>query len=221
MQAIQYYENKYNIPVNLLHSIALVESGRYDKSEKKFYPWPWTANVEGKAYFFDNKQQAVRFVKGQMDKGKKNIDVGCNQINLFHHGDNFLSIDHAFNPVTNSHYAAKFLKTHFNESNNWILAVAHYHSYTPNLGKLYAGKVFTQWKKYLKGKKDSILLSMRSVKGETYKSNSNTKRNAAKFNNRRTKDDIIVFSKSKLKVTNYQKEETAVAEISERMLKKY
>ncbi len=215
--AIKYYENKYNIPNNLLHSIALIESGRWDKNAKKYYPWPWAVGVEGKPYFFDNKHQAVKFVKDLLRKGKSNIDVGCNQINLHHHGKNFSNVEQAFNPIMNSNYAAKFLKSHFDNTKNWLLAVARYHSHTPHLGELYASKVLSRWKSFLKEAMPINRQSMyqdkpiKPIKPSQSKVNKQKKRE-------RSKEGIIVFSRNKIEINPKQKENQAIIEISERLL---
>ena len=41
--AAKKYEKKFNIPDNLLVSVALTESGR-KLNEKEFIAWPWTIN---------------------------------------------------------------------------------------------------------------------------------------------------------------------------------
>ena len=107
----------------MLHSISIVESGRLDEVEKKIYPWPWAVNVEGAPYYFNDEQSAIHFVRTKLAAGVKSIDVGCNQISLLHHGKNFPSLNHAFNPYHNSRYAAEFLQSNYNESKNWFTAV--------------------------------------------------------------------------------------------------
>ena len=52
--ASKKYESIYNIPDNLLVSVALTESGRKIKNSE-FISWPWTINKKGKGKFFDNK----------------------------------------------------------------------------------------------------------------------------------------------------------------------
>lgn len=136
-----YFERKFSIPVNTLHSIALKESGKKHTKHKIVLVWPWSVNVEGKGYYFDSKKEAIAFVKKQIMKGKENIDVGCMQINLKHHIDAFRSLSEAFNPRENIEYGARFLKSKYEQLGGWHKAVAHYHSATPSLGSHYKKEV--------------------------------------------------------------------------------
>lgn len=149
IEALNYYEVRYSIPKGLLHSISIVESGRLDERDKKIYPWPWAVNVEGAAYYFNDEQSAIHFVRSKLASGVKSIDVGCNQISLLHHGKNFPSLNHAFNPYHNSRYAAEFLQSNYNESKNWFTAVGWYHSKTNSLSRPYSQKVHKVWKDFM------------------------------------------------------------------------
>src|SRR5471032_3062652 len=86
------YEREYAIPTHLLSAIASTESGRYHDGLKIKVPWPWTINVEGKGYFFDNKDQAVAAVRKFKAQGAQSIDVGCMQVNLQQHPQAFVSL---------------------------------------------------------------------------------------------------------------------------------
>ena len=86
--ATKKYENIYGIPNNLLLSISLTESGRRIKNGE-FVSWPWTINRKGKGKFFDNKLTAIKYVKDYIKKGKKNIDLGCMQVNYMYHQSAF------------------------------------------------------------------------------------------------------------------------------------
>ncbi len=137
-----HFERKYNIPRDTLHSISLQETGRSHPSHKKLIVWPWVVNVEGKPMYFNTKAETVYFVKEELKKGKKSIDLGCMQINWLHHGHNFKSIEHALEPRINVHFGAMFLKQKFDKSGNWHKAIAHYHSATPERGTKYSQSVF-------------------------------------------------------------------------------
>ena len=136
-----YFERKHRIPLDTLHSISLQESGKTHSKHNIRIVWPWTVNVEGQGYFFDNKREAVLFVKQQLLTGKTSIDIGCMQINLKHHPDAFKSIEHAFDPVSNITYGAEFLKRKYDQLGNWLQAIAHYHSATHELGSKYKESV--------------------------------------------------------------------------------
>lgn len=132
-----YFEAKFQIPRNTLHSIALKESGKKHSKHKIVVVWPWTVNVEGRGYHFNSKKEAISFVKKQIILGKESIDVGCMQINLKHHLDAFNSLGEAFNPKDNIAYGAKFLRAKYDQLGNWHKAIAHYHSATHELGSKY------------------------------------------------------------------------------------
>lgn len=144
-RSIQHYEQQYNIPKGLLHSIALIESGLWNQKLKQKHPWPWAVSVQGQAHYFQSKSAAVSFVKEKQRNGIKNIDIGCAQLSLLHHGHNFLSLDVAFEPEYNIKYAAEFLQAKHNESKNWIMAVGWYHSKTPDHYIPYIHKVHKTW----------------------------------------------------------------------------
>jgi len=132
-----YFEKKFNIPINTLHSIALKESGKKHKTRNLRVVWPWTVNVEGKGYHFNTKREAVNFVRKQIIIGRESIDVGCMQINLRHHLEAFNSLDQAFEPSNNVRYGAEFLRSKYDQLKSWHKAIAHYHSATHSLGSKY------------------------------------------------------------------------------------
>jgi soluble lytic murein transglycosylase-like protein len=222
LSAIRYYESKYGIPQNLLSSISLVESGRWHAEHKRVLPWPWAVNVAGEPYFFETKDQALSFIKQKLAQGIKNIDVGCNQINLYHHGDKFANIEQVINPEMNSEYAASFLKGHYTETKHWPSAVARYHSFTPHLGRMYASKVLTAWRNYGNQNIEIQPISISAIKERLQlinKQSEVTKKTRQPLrkisSSRRSSEPIIVFSRTA--VQNNER----IVEVSERMLKKY
>ncbi len=143
--AIQAAERLRAIPAGLLAAIGRVESGRPDPVTGALHPWPWTANAEGRGYFYDTKAQAVAAVRSMQARGVRSIDVGCMQVNLMHHPDAFDGLDQAFDPATNADYAARFLRDLYAQSGVWPRASALYHSATPDLGMEYQRKVMDVW----------------------------------------------------------------------------
>ncbi len=137
---IQHFENNYKLPKNMLRAIALVESGRTIAPNVRI-AWPWTINVDGKGHMYHSKSQAIQAVKDLMNKGKKSIDVGCMQINLKQHPEAFSNLDSAFDPHTNVSYAVKFLKRLYDNSQDWLKSIGHYHSKTEKYGSAYQEKV--------------------------------------------------------------------------------
>ncbi len=139
--ATKKYEEIYGIPKNLLLSMSLTESGRRIKNGE-FISWPWTINKKGKGRFFDNKVKAVNYVKEYTKKGKKNIDLGCMQVNYMYHPNAFKSFYEAFDPDKNVEWAATMLKTLYAKFGTWESAVGYYHSYRKSKRKKYSQKVF-------------------------------------------------------------------------------
>ncbi|MBA4249632.1 MAG: hypothetical protein C0432_02550 [Candidatus Puniceispirillum sp.] len=137
---IQHFENNHKLPKNMLRAMALVESGRTIAPNVRV-AWPWTINVDGQGHMYHSKGQAIQAVKDLMNKGKKSIDVGCMQINLKQHPEAFSNLDSAFDPHTNVSYAVKFLKRLYDNSQDWLKTIGHYHSKTEKYGSIYQDKV--------------------------------------------------------------------------------
>jgi len=139
--AAKKYEEIYGIPKNLLLSVSLTESGRKIKNGE-FISWPWTINRKGKGKFFDNKVTAINYVKEYTKKGKKNIDLGCMQVNFMYHPNAFKNFYEAFDPDKNVEWAANMLKSLYAKFGTWESAVGYYHSYRKSKRKQYSQKVF-------------------------------------------------------------------------------
>ena len=135
------YGKQFNIPDKLLTSISLVESGI--KKNNNFISWPWTLNVAGKSMFFDNKNDALSFLKKNYTN--KNIDVGCMQISLKYHINEFDSLENVLDPDTNVKYAAKFLRKLFLKHKRWNEAISRYHSSVPKRKTQYLNRVKNYW----------------------------------------------------------------------------
>ncbi len=132
------------VPDRLMQAIAVMESGRRDPDGSSA-PWPWTINVEGVGEVYETKQAAIAAVQGHQARGARSIDVGCMQVNLMHHAEAFASLEEAFDPAANARYAARFLQQLLAQTGSWPLAVAGYHSLTPEIGGDYAKKVLAIW----------------------------------------------------------------------------
>lgn len=138
-------ERLYGIPTALLHSISIVESGRYNSQHKAVIAWPWTVMAEGQGRYLPSKAEAIAEVKRLKARGVQNIDVGCMQVNLRHHPTAFANLDEAFDPATNVAYAARFLKGLFGATNHWPTAASYYHSQTPHLAAAYRERLMKVW----------------------------------------------------------------------------
>ncbi len=139
-------ERMLNLPAQLLDSVALTESGRWQKIYNRKVAWPWTLNANGKGYYLNSKAEAVAKVKELQRAGIRSIDVGCMQVNMHYHKDAFSSIEMALEPAYNVRYAGKFLTDLKNRYGTWSNAVGYYHSGTPDLHNRYRLKVLQTWR---------------------------------------------------------------------------
>ncbi len=141
--AIAAAEGKYATPPGLLGAIARVESGRPIPPTNVTGPWPWAIDADGGAYFFDSKSEAVAWARTAMARGVKYIDVGCMQIDLPQHPQAFRSLEEAFDPMLNTDYGARYLKSlrDGETGGDWTIAVGLYHSHTPDLAMEYRQRV--------------------------------------------------------------------------------
>lgn len=142
-------ENQYQIPTHLLAAIGTIESGVYSSEQDRKLPWPWTVRVRGRGYYFAHKAEAVQKVNALRAAGIKNINVGCMQIDLESHADEFDSTEDALTPASNIEVAAEILKDNFEDTGNWRRAVARYQSRHTGIGSRYVKSVFAQRAKIL------------------------------------------------------------------------
>ena len=142
---IESVELQTDIPKGLLLGIGKAEAIR--KINNKYIIWPWTINHAGKSLFFDNKEQMKNYVFKNLKRKDFNIDVGCMQINIKWHKNNFKKISDMFEVNPNISYAASFLKQLKNKHGSWDKAIKHYHSSDPKKNNPYLIKVKNFWKK--------------------------------------------------------------------------
>lgn len=112
----------YDIPVGVLYSVGLTESGRRSSLQ------PYALNIQGRPFFGATKEEALSAFNAARAEGKKLIDIGCMQINHHYHRDQFPSLDAMFEPGLNVEYSAKFLKRLKARHDSWTMAVARYHA---------------------------------------------------------------------------------------------
>lgn len=151
---IESVELQTDIPKGLLLGIGKAEAIR--KINNKYIIWPWTINHAGKSLFFDNKEQMKNYVFKNLKRKDFNIDVGCMQINIKWHKNNFKKISDMFEVNPNISYAASFLKQLKNKHGSWDKAIKHYHSSDPKKNNPYLIKVKSFWKKAENTKKIKV-----------------------------------------------------------------
>jgi hypothetical protein len=128
---------RHGVPREILRAISIVETGRNGE------PWPWTVNMEGAGHWFDGRAEARAYVLRRQAQGAVSFDIGCFQVNHRWHGAAFPSIDAMFEPLLNADYAARFLRTLYDETQSWSTAAGHYHSRTPELAQKYRSRFET------------------------------------------------------------------------------
>jgi len=139
-------EKRYRIPDGLLVSIALAESGRRDPDTGILTPWPWTIDIHGQGQYFNSIDEAAAAAGAMLARGDGLVDVGCMQVDLFHHPHAFQTLLAAFDPETNVDYAAKYLIELKGQTGSWAGAVAAYNTGNPRTGGEYVARVLYYWK---------------------------------------------------------------------------
>lgn len=135
-----------DLPPHLLLAVAKVESGRWHRDAGARFAWPWTVNAGGKGQFLPSKEAAIAKVRRLRAEGRRNIDVGCMQVNLHFHGHAFDSLEEAFDPASNVAYAAGLLLHLREKAGSWTRAIGDYHSRTPRYSGPYRLRVFRAWR---------------------------------------------------------------------------
>ena len=137
-QSINTVAKSTFVPKTILLKIARLESGR--RVQDQMVSWPWTLNNSGAGYFFASKSGALKKLQKLMAVGKKNIDVGCMQLNIRWHSRYFNSVEAMLSPFENVSYAAKYLEQLHRETGSWEKAVKYYHSRNPKFNSVYYAK---------------------------------------------------------------------------------
>ncbi|MEM1074340.1 MAG: transglycosylase SLT domain-containing protein [Pseudomonadota bacterium] len=114
------------VPLHILKAVARTESGITRNG--RFAPWPWAVNVAGDGAWPSSKQAAVHLAETHVRVGRSNVDLGCFQINVKWHGQNFSSVSEMMDPERNANYAARFLRDLHHELGDWPSAIKAYHS---------------------------------------------------------------------------------------------
>jgi hypothetical protein len=135
LEAAQDAAEISGVPVSILIAVALTETGQARNGET--LPWPWTVNLEGKGYWFEQRSDAERFTREANDRGIVRFDVGCFQVNHRWHGNNFQSIEQMFDPLANATYAASYLRELHETLGDWSTAAGAYHSRNEELASGY------------------------------------------------------------------------------------
>lgn len=121
----QYVAEQMGVPINKFYAIALNESGLTRSGA--YQPWPWTLNINGKGYRYDNYHGAEKALMDALKAGKQ-VDVGIMQINAYWHGHRVDHIAHLLLPHVSLIEGAKILLEQRQRSQDWWEAVGRYHA---------------------------------------------------------------------------------------------
>jgi hypothetical protein len=118
------------VPLSVLRSLTRVETGRGHGDMVE--PWPWTLNMAGDGRWHDSAALALAAARRAIDGGRRNIDIGCFQINYHWHGAAFADLAAMMDPQGNARYAARFLRDLHAELGDWTAAAGAFHSRNPD-----------------------------------------------------------------------------------------
>ncbi len=128
-------ERSAGLPSGLLSAIGHVESGGR----------PWSVNSGEQGVQFTTRDEASSYVQSLLDQGRRIIDVGCFQVDLYYHPEAFARWQDGLDPTVNASAASRILQDLHARTGNWNQAVALYHSADPMRGMPYMQAVLRSW----------------------------------------------------------------------------
>ncbi|RCL02525.1 MAG: SLT domain-containing transglycosylase [Candidatus Tokpelaia sp. JSC188] len=117
---------RYGVPLGILYAVGLTETGYEDSLQ------PYALNIEGKTVFAHTEGEALRIFNYARKKGARLIDLGCMQINYYYHAAKFSSPRAMLQPAANVDYAARLLRSLYDQQRSWTAAIARYHAGSDN-----------------------------------------------------------------------------------------
>lgn len=115
-------EAEFGVPPGILQAIGLVESGMAGRA------WPWTINAAGRPFYLRTRYDAVVAAEAAVRHFGDAVAVGCMQVYLRWHAENFSDVGQMLDPEHNVRYAAAYLVSLRREHGSWEAAVRHYHA---------------------------------------------------------------------------------------------
>lgn len=120
---------EFGVPLSVMLGVTRVETGRSEAG--RITPWPWTLNLGGPGSWHPTAQAALATAQDALASGRRNIDIGCFQINYHWHGAEFADLAQMLDPLANARHAARFLRDLHAEFGDWTVAVGAFHSRNP------------------------------------------------------------------------------------------
>ncbi|RJX68661.1 hypothetical protein DZ860_16845 [Vibrio sinensis] len=121
----QSIAQQWEVPPKVLYALALGESQTRLKNGL-IRPWPWTLNVKGVPYYYQDKATACQALLGFL-RHTEIIDIGLTQINWRWQKNQFDSPCTVFEPAANLHHAARLLREGNAQHGNWVKAAGYFH----------------------------------------------------------------------------------------------
>src|SRR3569832_2924314 len=115
---------EYALPPTLLYAVALTESRR-PLDDGRHVPWPWTLNIEGKAYYNDRKAAAAEALQNYLARGRS-VAVGLMQQQWRRHALRLRNAAVALDPYNNLRLGAAYLAECHRRRGSWSGALACY-----------------------------------------------------------------------------------------------
>ena len=128
-RAAEIAARESGVPLAVLRTLTRVETGRGRAGGVE--PWPWTLNIGGDGAWFEDAAAALAAARRALADGRRNVDLGCFQINHRWHGAEFADLSEMLDPVANARYAARFLRELHAELGDWTAAAGAFHSRNP------------------------------------------------------------------------------------------
>jgi hypothetical protein len=115
-----------DVPPDVLFAVALQESGL--RLHGRLIPWPWTLNVAGEPFRFQNRRVACAALRAALaDTPATRVDVGLAQINVGYHAHRVDRPCDLLDPYRNLEIAATILREQHESGEDWLLAAGRYH----------------------------------------------------------------------------------------------
>lgn len=131
---------EYGIDPILLYAIALAES-RTRWSDASMRPSPYVVVINGKPVWSATEEEARAVFTAALTRGDKIQDVGMMQIHLPSHPKAVDDPITLLDPAVNLRVGARILREALDSTDDVVLGVGRYHSWTPHRARAYGAWV--------------------------------------------------------------------------------
>ncbi|MBP2298531.1 transglycosylase SLT domain-containing protein [Azospirillum picis] len=129
-------EQQLGIPSGMLVAIALVESGQDGA------PHPFAMSLQGRPYYARSVNDAARHLRDHRGQLRSNTYVGCMQLSVASHREEFQPVERIVEPRDNVFYAGQLLVRFHGEEGNWKTALARYNGGSGRRAQAYVCKIW-------------------------------------------------------------------------------